>query len=154
MRGQGDIARAEERLQVLSRRVAEMEADFEAAAARLEDRLDAEELVLRELLIRAGETDIVIEEPEPLWVPWIIDADGVAEPGFSDSTEYPTNQRIIWLLAAHRYGCVVRLVPHSDPRPLKSQRSRSHGYRWSILFGDSAPPPELHHGRPRGVVVA
>ena len=75
----GDIARAEESLEVLQEQFEELENEFKEEVDMLEEKFDAEELELEELEIRPKKTDISIEKFGILWTPWRVDEDGIAE---------------------------------------------------------------------------
>lgn len=78
-REQGDVQRANERLEDLQGHLQALEAEFKQAMERLQDRLDPSELEIAELLVRPRKTDISVNRVALAWVPWIVDEDGIAE---------------------------------------------------------------------------
>jgi hypothetical protein len=81
-RERGDIARAQENVEVLRGQLAELEREFQSS---LEDvRADVDDTVFEceELAIRPKKTDLSIERVALVWTAWRISKDGIAEPDF------------------------------------------------------------------------
>ena len=75
-----DIARAEDNLEESRERFEELEAQFNQDVAELEEKLDVENMEFEELSLAPRKSDISIEEFCMCWLPWKVDASGIAEP--------------------------------------------------------------------------
>jgi hypothetical protein len=82
-REQGDVQRAGERLVELQGQLHALEAEFEQARERLQDRQDPSGLEITEVLVRPRKTHISVIRVALAWVPWIVDEDGIAVRGDS-----------------------------------------------------------------------
>jgi hypothetical protein len=77
-----DIQRAKQQLEVAQQRLADLEKQVEAEAARITAALDPGTEVLQPLTLRPKKKDIVSVWSGLLWLPyWHLD-DGGVEPGF------------------------------------------------------------------------
>ncbi len=81
-REKGDITLAKREVEVTRGRLAEMEAEFKAEAAEIQEGFQPEDLKLREIIIRPRKSDIVTDELAVVWTPWKVSRDGLAEPLF------------------------------------------------------------------------
>jgi hypothetical protein len=77
-----DVARAEESLEVLQQRLADMQRLIEAEVAQLESSLDASTIDLRPVEVPARKSDIAVGEVALVWTPWRRDADGFPAPAY------------------------------------------------------------------------
>ena len=68
-RAKGDIARAEERVDLLRERLAELEASFQEDVAPLQDAIDLDELECQPLDIAARKSDLEVERLQLIWLP-------------------------------------------------------------------------------------
>jgi hypothetical protein len=89
MRGAGrmarekqDIARAQKEVQVISEKLAALEAEFQAEIAGLSADFQAEDLDLIQISVRPRKTDILIDRFALVWTPWKVGQAGFAEPAF------------------------------------------------------------------------
>lgn len=78
----GDIGRAEESLEVLQEKLADLEKEFEEEVKEIEETIRADELELEPLDIRPRKSDIVVERVALVWAPWSIDTNGIASPAY------------------------------------------------------------------------
>jgi hypothetical protein len=77
-----DVARAEENLEVLRQRLADLQREAESEVAKLEGALDASTITLRAVDVPARKSDIAVGEVALVWVPWRKGADGFPAPAF------------------------------------------------------------------------
>ena len=77
-----DIARAEDGLEDARIRFEELETQFNEDVQELEEKLDVENLEFEELSLAPRKSDILIEDFCICWVPWKVDASGIAEPAY------------------------------------------------------------------------
>ncbi len=71
-----DVDRAEESVEQVDARIADLNRELETTIASLDTRLDAQNLALRELAIAPRKTDIAVGKVLLLWTPWRVGADG------------------------------------------------------------------------------
>ncbi len=81
-RERGDISRAAETVEALNEKLAELEAEFDEALAELRDTADPGNLELEKIDVRPRKSDISVSLVALLWMPWRLDADGVATPAY------------------------------------------------------------------------
>ena len=79
-REKDDVARAEESLEDLLEDKKRLEEEFEAELEKMEDKLQVESLELEELSVAPRKTDLSVEKFGVVWLPFRVDADGIAEP--------------------------------------------------------------------------
>jgi len=77
-----DIARAEAKLKDLQEELQAMEKAFTEELAQVKQNFHPDQLELEELSVKPRKSDIAVEEVALAWAPWIVDADGIAEPGY------------------------------------------------------------------------
>jgi hypothetical protein len=75
-RESADVDRAEESVEQIDQRIADLGREMEAAIAQLDTRLDAASIALRELTLSPRKSDVVVGKVVLLWTPWRIGADG------------------------------------------------------------------------------
>jgi hypothetical protein len=78
----GEIARAEQELQVQQERFAELEKAFQEALRNAEQQFHAEDLPIESEDFAPRKSDIAIREMGLIWTPWRITPAGIAEPLF------------------------------------------------------------------------
>jgi len=88
-RQKGDIARAEERLEALRAELEELEAALADDLGELETIDAAADLELESLRVAPRKSDLEIEWLGLVWLPWRIDADGIAERAFVSAGREP-----------------------------------------------------------------
>jgi hypothetical protein len=81
-RESGDVARAEEGIEVLQQRLADTQREVDAEVARLESTLDAVSIALRAVEVPARKSDIAVGEVALVWAPWRKGADGFPAPAY------------------------------------------------------------------------
>jgi len=81
-RERGDVARAKESVEELQGRLAELEAEFEAEAARLEGTVDPAAPLFVEKRIAPRKTDIAVDPVRLVWAPHRIGPGGASRPAF------------------------------------------------------------------------
>jgi hypothetical protein len=81
-RGGQEVAQAEDSLEQLQARQAELEAEFNADLQAVSRSVDGTQLALEAVEIRAKRSDIQVTSLALLWAPWAIDASGQATPLF------------------------------------------------------------------------
>jgi hypothetical protein len=74
-----DVARAEEKVEILREQLVQLEADFERDAETLATRSD-DDIDLDEIRVPARKSDIDVEELVLVWAPYRLDREGFAEP--------------------------------------------------------------------------
>jgi len=87
-RERGDVARAEEKVESLQQRLAELEQSFEQDAEGLRTPV-GEDPEVEELAIRARKSDLEVAPPVLVWCPWIVSESGIAEPAFGSAAPGP-----------------------------------------------------------------
>jgi hypothetical protein len=75
-RESADVDRAEESVEQVEQRIADLNKELEAAIAALDTSRDAQALALRELAIAPRKSDIAVGKVLLLWTPWRTGADG------------------------------------------------------------------------------
>jgi len=81
-REQGDVARAEESLEVLQQRLADLNAQCESQIAQIQAATDPQSVAVRPLQVGARKSDIAIGTVALLWTPWRTGSDGFPAPAF------------------------------------------------------------------------
>ena len=77
-----DVRRAGEDLGTAVENLEEMEKEFEVALDALKTKYDEKSLEIEDKPIRPRKSDIDVTSCDLVWLPWIVDGDGVATPGF------------------------------------------------------------------------
>ncbi|MEZ6049678.1 MAG: hypothetical protein R3C11_29675 [Planctomycetaceae bacterium] len=80
MQQRSDIARAEEKVTSYKEQLAELEEEFEQEVENLEQKLDVDQLVIEEVKVTPLKSDIETAPIPLVWLPWKVDASGIAEP--------------------------------------------------------------------------
>jgi hypothetical protein len=81
-REKADVARAEENLDALSRRLADLEAELHGALETIRSDVAAEDLELVEILVPPKKSDLSVDRLTLVWTPWSIRAGGELEARF------------------------------------------------------------------------
>lgn len=77
-----DVAHAEETLEEYERRLVELNEEVEQEIQDIESELDIENLDIEEDELRPRKSDLSVSDIALVWVPWSVDATGIAEPAF------------------------------------------------------------------------
>ena len=77
-----DIGRAEESREALNAQMGDLQSDFDLQIQLLADKLKVADLQLEEIHIRPKKTDITVQRFGVVWLPFRVDATGVAEPNW------------------------------------------------------------------------
>lgn len=77
-----DIGLAEETVEAVQQRWQDLDAQFQAEAAKIFDGTNPESLKLDEIAVSPKKTDIKVTQLSLAWVPWIVDGLGNGEPAF------------------------------------------------------------------------
>ncbi|MBI1345357.1 ATP-binding protein [bacterium] len=77
-----DVAQAQENIEALQQQFADMNAEFEAEALKVQSCSAAEDLEFDEVLVRPKKSDISITKIALVWTPWIVDKTGMATAGW------------------------------------------------------------------------
>ncbi|MFO7276873.1 MAG: ATP-binding protein [Pseudomonadota bacterium] len=77
-----DVERADENLEAVQKKRAELQQQFEADCAAIERVLDAANVELRRVRVSPRKSDITVEEVALVWTPWRRGADGLPSPAF------------------------------------------------------------------------
>jgi hypothetical protein len=80
-RERSDVARAEEKTEILREQLQQLEADFEGESHSLTAG-SVDDIATEEIRVTARKSDTDIEELVLLWTPWRIDGEGIAEPAY------------------------------------------------------------------------
>jgi hypothetical protein len=83
-REKDDVARAEDSMEVLQQRLADLNAECEAQAAELQRASDPQSLAIRGIEVSARKADIAVGTVALLWVPWRVGADGIPAPAYEN----------------------------------------------------------------------
>ncbi len=75
-----DIGQANESVEALAQRLADLEAEFKAETEKTAEKMDGSALELTEIQIAPKKTDIVIGQIMLVWQPYLVKADGTSEP--------------------------------------------------------------------------
>lgn len=78
----GDIGRAEENVETLEQKLADLESQFKAETDKLQSTPGADQVHLEEMHLRPRKSDIAVDKVALVWTPWRIDAHGIAEPAY------------------------------------------------------------------------
>jgi len=76
----GDIKRAEANAQAIRDDLAAMEAEFEKEITRINEGYTPEDLSIEPYEVTPRKSDIDVEEVILVWIPFVVDADGLVEP--------------------------------------------------------------------------
>ena len=60
----------------------ELETDFSAQVAAIAEKLDVDQLDIEELPLGPRKSDIAVSDFGVAWLPWHVDATGIAEPAY------------------------------------------------------------------------
>ena len=82
-----DIQRAEDEVEVLRERLAELEETSREEIAALQEDVDVDTLPVDELDIRPRKSDIEIRRLVVIWTPWLVEESGVARAAFDAPVE-------------------------------------------------------------------
>lgn len=85
----GDIARAKEDVAKHQAELKELEVKFKAQTELLNDKLDAKNLILKEIVVAPTKTDIQVHWVAAVWTPWWVSDAGVAEPAWQQEGAEP-----------------------------------------------------------------
>jgi hypothetical protein len=77
-----DVQRAEENVEVLRQRLADLQRESDAEVARLEGTLDPSTITLRTVEVPPRKSDIAVGEVALVWAPWRKGADGFPAPAY------------------------------------------------------------------------
>jgi hypothetical protein len=78
-----DIARAEDTLEQRQEKLEELESELTSEIEAVKASYQPEALDLEEIVITPRKSDIEVGEVALVWAPWVVDASGIAEPGYS-----------------------------------------------------------------------
>jgi hypothetical protein len=85
-----DVGRAQESVEQAQRNLAELEAEFQSEAQRIQAEFTAENLEIAEVDVTPRKSDIAIEQVCLLWLPWAVDrTTGIAQPLFAEDRILP-----------------------------------------------------------------
>lgn len=79
-REKGDVARAEDSMEVVQQRLAALNAECETQVAELQRSTDPQSVAIRGMEVNARKSDIAVGTVALLWVPWRAGADGIPAP--------------------------------------------------------------------------
>jgi hypothetical protein len=71
-----DVARAEESMEVIDKRLADLDSELESAITSLDSTLDAGCIALREIVVTPRKADLAVGNVSLLWTPWRKGTDG------------------------------------------------------------------------------
>ena len=77
-----DVAQAEETVEVLKTQGEELNAQFQAEVAALQDSARPEALALEQVVIKPKKADLSVTRVALVWVPWTVDDQGIVERAF------------------------------------------------------------------------
>lgn len=78
----GDIGRAEESVESLQKKMADLEAEFQEEVEELEDSMTPDGLEIEEKPIRTRKSDLAVQNVALVWTPWEVDSAGIAEEAY------------------------------------------------------------------------
>ena len=82
MQQRGDVSQAGESLEVLQRKYADLQAEFQSKIEEIHAALRPEALELEPLALRPKKTDITVEKVVLAWMPYLVGAEGKLEPAY------------------------------------------------------------------------
>jgi hypothetical protein len=77
---QSDVARAEESLESIQKQYDELEQQFRSEVDEVESKVNSHNLELEAIEIPSRKTDIRLKRLALIWIPWQVDATGIATP--------------------------------------------------------------------------
>ncbi len=77
-----DIARAREKLETLTTKLAGLEEEFKGKLAELQDELVPENFEAQEIAVNLRKSDLTIDTLALAWAPWRVDGSGIAEKAY------------------------------------------------------------------------
>lgn len=80
LKERGDVGHAEETVEAIDQRLAELDAELAEQETKLKDQFGHENLQLEELTIQPKKADISVVKVCLLWTPWRLASDGTAQP--------------------------------------------------------------------------
>ncbi|MEM6688994.1 MAG: ATP-binding protein [Planctomycetota bacterium] len=78
----GDVTRAEEELKRLASEMTDLDEELQIEMDQLAKEYAVDSLELTETIIPARKSDLKVTDPVLVWMPWQVDADGIATPLF------------------------------------------------------------------------
>jgi hypothetical protein len=81
-RERADIGEAQESVEALQQRLAELDAQFKAEVDQAKESISAETLELEPVAIRPKKSEISVTQVALVWTPWKVDSQGLSEPSF------------------------------------------------------------------------
>ena len=78
----GDVSQAGESVEVLQRKYADLQAEFQSKIEEIHAALRPEALELEPLSLRPKKTDITVEKVVLAWMPYLVGAEGKLEPAY------------------------------------------------------------------------
>jgi len=82
MRERGDIGRAEGSVEELQEKMEELEAEAQQEIDKIKESIRVDEMEFEQLEIRPRKSDLSVEKIALVWLPWQVDASGIAEPAY------------------------------------------------------------------------
>ena len=77
-----DVERAQRDIEALQQQLADLEAEFQQGTGAIENLADPGAVDVKEEVIRPRKTDITINRVALHWLPWWVDAQGIATPAY------------------------------------------------------------------------
>jgi hypothetical protein len=77
-----DVSDANESVEVLAQRLADMEAELRAETEKIQTDLSPDKLPLDELVLKPKKSEITVSGVTLVWLPWLVRADENSEPAF------------------------------------------------------------------------
>jgi hypothetical protein len=82
-RESGDVDRADDNLEVVRQQRADLQKQFEAETAALDNSLDANAAPISKVQVSPRKSDIAVGEVALVWAPWRKGADGFPAPAYT-----------------------------------------------------------------------
>ena len=75
-----DVGYAEENVEAVQQRLADLDAEFQTETEKIQASLDADVMSLEEITLQPKKSDISIDQVTLVWTPWSVSPDGTASP--------------------------------------------------------------------------
>lgn len=81
-REHGDVSRAQENVESLNQRLADLETEFQAELEEVRLAADVDTLKFEEINVRPKKSDIAVDHCGLVWIPYLVDDDGLTKAAF------------------------------------------------------------------------
>jgi hypothetical protein len=79
MQQRQDVTQANESVEAVQQRLADLDAQFQAETEKVQSGFDAAALALEEVAVKPKKADITVSQVALVWEPWILKPDGTSQ---------------------------------------------------------------------------